>query len=132
MIAITPKAAQKIRHLMTKQGRALEEGLRVGVKTGGCSGLSYVMSFDSAPKPLDKVYEGEGGVKVFVDVKSLMHLNGLTLDYTESLMESGFKFLNPNVTKSCSCGESFSTKPKPESGIEQREIPCTPAEGKPS
>jgi iron-sulfur cluster assembly protein len=79
----------------------------VGVKGGGCSGLSYSMQFEEKPKEHDKVFEIEG-LQVFCDPKSYLYLNGLTLDYTTDLIGGGFKFVNPNATRTCSCGSSFS------------------------
>jgi len=104
-IAVTPKAAQKIREAFAKQG--VTGGLRLGVLGGGCSGLSYQFKFAPEPKPRDHVFEFED-VKVFVDPKSMLFLNGMTLDWHDSLMQSGFVFQNPNAKKSCGCGTSFS------------------------
>ena len=104
MINVTPNAAAKIRQAMA--AHSLEGGLRLGVLGGGCSGLSYQFKYDKAPRPNDKVFEFEG-VKVFVDPKSYLYLHGLTLDYQESLIQSGFVFENPNAKKSCGCGTSF-------------------------
>lgn len=104
MIEVTPKAVEKIRQTFAKQG--VSGGLRLGVLGGGCSGLSYQFKFDPKPRPTDKVYEFDG-VQVFVDPKSMVFLDGMTLDYKESLMQSGFAFENPNAKKSCGCGTSF-------------------------
>ena len=104
MIEVTPKAVEKIRQTFAKQGVA--GGLRLGVLGGGCSGLSYQFKFDPKPRATDKVYEFDG-VQVFVDPKSMVFLDGMTLDYKESLMQSGFAFENPNAKKSCGCGTSF-------------------------
>ena len=103
-VAVTPKAIQKIRQAFQKMG--VEGGLRLGVLGGGCSGLSYQFKFDTQPRPKDKVFDFDG-VKIFVDPKSLLYLHGLTLDYKETLMQSGFVFDNPNAQKSCGCGTSF-------------------------
>ena len=94
-------------------GRVFEKmgvqgGLRLGVLGGGCSGLSYQFKFDTQPRPKDKVFDFDG-VHIFVDPKSILYLHGLTLDYKESLMQSGFVFENPNAKKSCGCGTSFTT-----------------------
>lgn len=105
MIQLTPKAIQKIRATFEKEGVA--GGLRLGVLGGGCSGLSYLFKFEPKPRPTDKVFDFEG-VQVFVDPKSYIFLDGMTLDYRESLMQSGFAFDNPNAKKSCGCGTSFS------------------------
>lgn len=104
MIQVSPKAVSRIRQIL--QEHPGEAGLRLGVMGGGCSGLSYKFGLGSAPKPNDTVLAYDD-VKVFVDPKSYTYLDGLTLDYAESLMESGFVFHNPNVKKSCSCGKSF-------------------------
>jgi len=104
MIQVTPKAVEKIRQTFASQG--VSGGLRLGVQGGGCSGLSYLIKFETQSRPNDKVLEFDD-VKVFVDPKSLLYLEGLTLDYTETLMQSGFSFHNPNAKKSCGCGTSF-------------------------
>ena len=106
MIEVTPKAVSKIREAFAKYN--VTGGLRLGVLGGGCSGLSYQFKFDTKERPSDKVYEYDG-VKIFVDPKSLLYLNGMTLDYQESLMQSGFVFDNPNAKKACGCGTSFSS-----------------------
>jgi iron-sulfur cluster assembly protein len=108
-ISVTPKAVQKIRQAFTKMGVAdtKNAGLRLGVLGGGCSGLSYQFKFDTKPRPTDKIYDFDG-VQIFVDPKSIRYLAGMTLDYKETLMESGFVFENPNAKKSCGCGTSFS------------------------
>jgi len=85
-----------------------EGGLRLGVMGGGCSGLSYSIKFDTQPRERDRVYEFDG-VRVFVDPKSFLYLHGMTLDYEESLMRQGFNFINPNSSRSCGCGTSFSS-----------------------
>ncbi|MFQ5475714.1 MAG: iron-sulfur cluster insertion protein ErpA [Nitrosopumilus sp.] len=108
MITVTTKAAEKIKEFMKEEAEA-PEYLRVYVQGGGCSGLSYGMGFEKAPEEDDIVME-ESGVKLLVDSYSVDHLQGANVDYIESLMGSGFKINNPNVTKSCSCGHSFSTE----------------------
>jgi len=104
-ITVTPKAVQKIRESFRKMG--VVGGLRLGVLGGGCSGLSYQFKFEPKPRPTDLVYDFDG-VQVYVDPKSILFLDGMTLDYKESLMHSGFEFQNPNASKSCGCGSSFS------------------------
>jgi iron-sulfur cluster assembly protein len=104
-IQVTPKAVQKIRDAFAKQGVA--GGLRLGVLGGGCSGLSYQFKFEPKSRPTDLVFRFDD-VEVFVDPKSMVYLDGMTLDYKESLMQSGFAFDNPHATKSCGCGTSFS------------------------
>lgn len=106
MIQVTPKAVQKIREQFAKHGVS-EGGLRLGVQGGGCSGLSYLFKLELRPRTTDNVYEFEG-IHIFVDPKSLIYLDGMTLDYRESLIHSGFVFDNPNAKKSCGCGTSFS------------------------
>jgi iron-sulfur cluster assembly protein len=104
-INVTDKAVEKIRTAFAKQG--VSGGLRLGVLGGGCSGLSYQFKFDTRPRPTDHIFEFNG-VQVFVDPKSMVFLDGMTLDYKESIMQSGFAFENPHATKSCGCGTSFS------------------------
>ena len=106
MIQLTEKAIGRIRQVFVKQG-VEGGGLRLGVQGGGCSGMSYLIRFEPKQRPSDRVFDFEG-VKVFVDPKSLVYLEGMTLDYKESLMQSGFVFENPNAKKSCGCGTSFS------------------------
>ena len=107
-IQVTEKALKRIRAAMAKEGISAEEGgLRLGVKGGGCSGLSYSIAFDTCPRERDRIFEF-GGVRVFVDPKSFVYLHGMTLDYEETLMRQGFNFINPNSTRSCGCGSSFS------------------------
>lgn len=104
-IAVTPKAIEKIRAAFAKEG--VEGALRLGVLGGGCSGLSYQFKFDTRTRPNDHAFDFDG-VKILVDPKSLIYLTGLTLDYKESIMFSGFVFENPNAKKNCGCGTSFS------------------------
>jgi iron-sulfur cluster assembly protein len=107
-IAVTDKAIAKIRSAMTKENISPEQGgLRLGVQGGGCSGLSYNIRFDTQPRERDRIFQ-YGGVRVFVDPKSFIYLHGMTLDYQETLMQQGFVFVNPQATKSCGCGTSFS------------------------
>lgn len=105
-IRITEVAANRIQFLMSKQSLA-EGGLRVGVKGGGCSGLSYVFSWEKEARLGDQVFE-EHGAKIFVDKKSFLFLKGTVLDYDTSLMSKGFVLSNPNAKASCGCGTSFS------------------------
>jgi iron-sulfur cluster assembly protein len=107
-IHLTDRAIKRIRVAMAKENIAPDQGgLRLGVQGGGCSGLSYNIRFDTQPRERDRVYDYDG-VRVFVDPKSFIYLNGMTLDYEETLMRQGFNFINPNSTKSCGCGSSFS------------------------
>src|SRR5271165_2403799 len=106
-ISLSERAAKKIRELLEKDGVSPEKGgLRVGVQGGGCSGLSYAMRLDTQARDRDKVFE-EFGARVFVDPKSLLYLNGTTLEYEETLMRQGFVFQNPNAARNCGCGSSF-------------------------
>ncbi|MBS1873589.1 MAG: iron-sulfur cluster assembly accessory protein [Acidobacteria bacterium] len=105
MIEVTPKAVNKIREAFAKE--KVTGGLRLGVQGGGCSGLSYLFRFDPKPRATDKVLEFDD-VRIFIDPKSLVYLDGMTLDWKDSLMYSGFEFQNPNAKKSCGCGTSFS------------------------
>jgi len=107
-IVVTEKAIAKIRSAMAKEGIAPDQGgLRLGVQGGGCSGLSYNIRFDTQPRERDRIFQF-GDVRVFVDPKSFIYLRGMTLDYQETLMQQGFVFVNPQATKSCGCGTSFS------------------------
>lgn len=106
MIEITETAAKKIRTLMAKQGIS-EGGLRVGVKGGGCSGLSYIFAWEKTARLGDEVFEGPDGSKVFIDKKSLLYLDGTVLDYDTGLISRGFVFNNPNAKSTCGCGSSF-------------------------
>lgn len=105
MITLTPPAVAEVKRLVEKQSQPTL-GLRVGVKEGGCSGFSYALEFDT-PKEGDQTFEFEG-VKVITDPKSLMYLDGLTLDFVDGLTGRGFKFDNPNAKRGCGCGSSFS------------------------
>lgn len=107
LINITANAAEKITEFMKAENKG-NLYLRVYVSGGGCSGLSYGMGFEEKPDEDDTVIN-ENGVKAIVDSYSQKYLKGANVDYVESLMGSGFKINNPNVTKSCSCGSSFST-----------------------
>jgi iron-sulfur cluster assembly protein len=104
MINVTPTAVDKIRKML--EAHHVEGGLRLGLVAGGCSGLSYKFKLEPEPRPDDNVFVFDG-VKLFVDPKSYTYLDGLTLDYKESLLESQFVFENPHAQKSCSCGKSF-------------------------
>ncbi len=106
MIQVTPKAVEKIRSAFQREG-VHQGGLRLGVLGGGCSGLSYQFRFDPKPRPTDNVYDYDG-VKIYVDPKSLVFLDGMTLDWKDSLIQSGFVFENPHAKRSCGCGTSFS------------------------
>jgi iron-sulfur cluster assembly accessory protein len=105
MITMTPAALGEVRRLLEKENKP-ELGLRVGVRAGGCSGFSYMLGFDNKQEG-DEIQEFEG-VKFFVDPKSQVYLNGTELDFSDGLQGRGFTFSNPNATRSCGCGESFS------------------------
>jgi iron-sulfur cluster assembly protein len=107
-VQLTDRAVKRVRIAMAKEGISSEEGgLRLGVMGGGCSGLSYSIKFDTRPRERDRVFEFDG-VRVFVDPKSFLYISGMTLDYEETLMRQGFNFINPNSSRSCGCGSSFS------------------------
>ena len=104
MITLTPNAANHIQNFLSRRGKG--EGIRLGVKTSGCSGMAYTLEFVDEVQAEDIVFEGHG-VKVFVDPKSHVYLDGTELDYTKEGLQEGFKFQNPNVKDECGCGESF-------------------------
>ncbi len=106
MITLTEQAIKQVKTMLQQQGNP-GYGLRVGITGGGCAGLSYKFSFEEKPAEKDKVVEQEG-VKVFVDPKSYLYLNGMQIDYHSDLMSSGFTFNNPNAKSACGCGTSFS------------------------
>ena len=107
-ITLTDPAIQEVKRLIDKEQKP-NLGLRIGVKGGGCSGLSYVMAVDEAtPKQFDTVFE-QGGVKIIIDAKSQLYLDGMTVDYQGNVMGGGFQFNNPLAKKSCGCGHSFTT-----------------------
>jgi iron-sulfur cluster assembly protein len=102
-VTLTPKAATQVRKLMESKGHA---GLRIGVKKGGCAGMEYTMDYVDTPDPNDEVVEQDGAV-VMIAPMAQMFLFGTEIDYEVSLLESGFKFRNPNVVDACGCGESI-------------------------
>ncbi|MFM2133950.1 MAG: HesB/IscA family protein [Candidatus Kapaibacterium sp.] len=105
-INISNKAIAEVKKIKEQNNIPAEYGLRVGVKGGGCSGMSYTLGFDAAPKERDMVLNADG-VHVFIDQKSIFYLMGITLDYSDGLSGKGFTFNNPNATKTCGCGSSF-------------------------
>jgi iron-sulfur cluster assembly protein len=106
-VTISEKAAEKIRYFAGKQGIAENVGVRVAVKGGGCSGLTYDLSITDKELPTDKVVE-QHGVRVMVDKKSYIYLVGTELEFSDGLNGKGFMFHNPNAKKTCGCGTSFS------------------------
>ncbi len=107
MISVTDKAIDRIKELRETEGRSNDQNIRVSVKGGGCSGLMYDLSFDAAVLPSDEVFEDKG-VKILVDKKSILYLLGTVLDFSDGLNGKGFQFINPNASRTCGCGESFS------------------------
>ncbi len=108
MIKVSDTAKNKVVELMTEDGyNASTDYVRVGVKSGGCSGLSYDLKFDKSKDEEDKVFE-DNDVKIIVDKKSFLYLIGTTLEYSGGLNGTGFVFNNPNASRTCGCGESFS------------------------
>ena len=107
MISISERALKEVRRIIDEQKLPENTVLRVGVKGGGCSGFSYSLGFDDTVHDTDQISETEG-VRVVCDPKSFLYLNGTEVDFEESLMGRGFKFGNPNASKTCGCGESFS------------------------
>lgn len=106
MVRLTETAAREVKRLLQLEKKE-EWGLRLGVAGGGCSGLNYTMAFDEKPKDDDTVADVEG-VRVFIDPKAYLFLNGMEIDYSTDLLQGGFRFLNPNAKRTCSCGTSFS------------------------
>ncbi|WP_114749312.1 HesB/IscA family protein [Pleomorphovibrio marinus] len=107
MIIVSEKAKERILELKKTENRMPEENIRVSVKGGGCSGLMYDLGFDTKLTDTDQVFE-DNGVKIIVDRKSLLYLAGTTLEFTDGLNGKGFQFVNPNASRTCGCGESFS------------------------
>ena len=108
MITVSEKALQHVIELMMESGVTPDSHhLRVGVKGGGCSGLSYSMDFDDKIESTDETVEINGGLKVVIDIKSLLYLYGTELDYSDGLNGKGFNWVNPQASRTCGCGESF-------------------------
>ena len=103
-ISLTESAGDRVKTCLEKRGKGI--GLRLGIKTSGCSGLSYMLEFVDTLNEDDQVFE-QHGVKVIVDTKSLVYLDGTQLDFVKEGLNEGFKFTNPNVKDECGCGESF-------------------------
>ena len=107
-VQVTERALERVRVAMEKEGISpAQGGLRLGVQGGGCSGLSYNIRFDTKPRDRDRVFQF-GDLRLFVDPKSFIYLSGMILDYENTLMKQGFNFINPNASRSCGCGSSFS------------------------
>jgi iron-sulfur cluster assembly protein len=104
MISLTPTATKKIQQTIQRRGSGI--GIRLGVKTTGCSGLAYVLEFVDSPKPEDQCFECDG-CKIFVDPKSCVYMQGMTVDFVRNGLNEGFEFRNPNERDRCGCGESF-------------------------
>ena len=108
MIKVSDHAKEKAIQLMTEDGfQPFEDNIRVGVKSGGCSGLEYVLNFDNEKTDADQVFE-DNVIKIIIDKKSILYLAGTTLEYSGGLNGKGFIFNNPNANRTCGCGESFS------------------------
>lgn len=105
-IKLTPKAVTEVRRIIQENDISGNYGLRVGVKGGGCSGLSYTLGFDSEQKEGDNIIFIDG-VKLFIDWKSILYLKGTEIDFSDGLMGKGFTFSNPNAKRTCGCGSSF-------------------------
>lgn len=108
-VTLTPAAAKQIARLMQRDGR---QGLRIGVKKGGCAGMEYTMDYVSEVNPLDEVVE-QDGARVLIAPMAQMFLIGTEIDYEVDLLHAGFKFRNPNVAEACGCGESIKFKDQP-------------------
>ena len=107
MITVTDKAKAKVKELVDQSGLDDSYFLRVSVQGGGCSGLSYNLDFDNEEKPGDQFFE-DNNIRVALDMKSFLYLAGTELDFSDGLNGKGFNFQNPNATRTCGCGESFS------------------------
>ncbi|MDN3695391.1 iron-sulfur cluster assembly accessory protein [Chryseobacterium tructae] len=108
MIKVSDYAKEKAIQLMTEDGfNPAEDYIRVGVKSGGCSGLEYVLKFDNQKTETDQIFE-DNNIKIIIDKKSILYLAGTTLEYSGGLNGKGFVFNNPNASRTCGCGESFS------------------------
>jgi len=103
-IELTPVAAERVKNFLQSRGKGI--GLRIGIKTTGCSGMAYVLEFVDETNEDDQVFESEG-VKVIVDPKSMVYLDGTRVDFAKEGLNEGFQFINPNAKDECGCGESF-------------------------
>lgn len=109
VVTLTQAAAERVRSIIEHSDKAIY-GLRIGVKNGGCAGMSYTMDYAQAPAPLDEIIEDKG-VRVLIDSKAVLFLLGTTMDYQTGKLSSGFVFNNPNQTGACGCGESVAITP---------------------
>ena len=105
-ICLTEKAAKRLSAVMEAEGKK-GFGLRMNVTTGGCSGMNYDMSFEKEQNEFDKVFDSQG-MKIFCDLKSYLYLNGIKIDFSNDILNGGFKIVNPNAERTCGCGTSFS------------------------
>jgi len=105
MISLTPLAAEKVREIAQAEGLA-DQGLRLRVIGGGCAGFQYDLFFEESPTPMDEKFDSHG-IKLYVDPLSFQYLEGTEIDFVETVLGSGFKFKNPNVSGTCGCGSSF-------------------------
>ncbi len=106
MISLTPKASDKVKEIRQAEGLG-EQGLRVRIIGGGCSGFTYDLFFEDETTELDQTFESDG-IKLYIDMMSLQYLDGTEIDYVEGLHGAGFKFVNPKAKSTCGCGSSFS------------------------
>jgi iron-sulfur cluster assembly protein len=104
MITLTERAAAKVKQVILRRGHG--EGIRLGVRTTGCSGMAYVLEYVDCPTPEDQCVECQG-CRLFIDPKSTVYLQGMTIDYVKNGLNEGFEFVNPNERDRCGCGESF-------------------------
>ena len=107
MIKITERAQQELKRIMREDCKDNSVGIRLGIKGGGCSGFNYIMQFEKEKRDFDTVFNSEN-TPLFIDAKSLMYLEKIEIDFETDLLNSGFKFNNPNAAKTCGCGTSFS------------------------
>lgn len=115
VVTLTDAAADRVRAIMTKSDRPLY-GVRIGVRNGGCAGMSYTMDYAEAAEPFDEVVEDKG-VRVLIDSKAVLFLLGTTMDFRSDKLSSGFVFQNPNQTSACGCGESVAITPASETAL---------------
>jgi iron-sulfur cluster assembly accessory protein len=109
LLTLTQSAADQVKHLIAQAPADQPvQGLRIGVQSGGCSGMSYFMEYASEKQPMEEVIEDKG-VKIFIDQRAMLYLIGTEMDYNDGQFESGFTFKNPNETGRCGCGKSFKT-----------------------